>query len=158
MDKIQKVLVAVGRKDLAQEYYKKIAAKEISIDEVIGDLSAKLSKYKISWLNQISRRPATRNIRFFYEKKDDKISVFTSSDGGYKGIIPDFLIDTDKKEILYDNKDKVKKMNPFFDYKFTSLSSLRQKIKDLAYILFNGERSELAEAERRLDNPDLWNR
>lgn len=45
MDKIQKVLVKAGRKDLAQEYYKKVAANN-SIKETFTNINVLISHIK----------------------------------------------------------------------------------------------------------------
>ena len=48
MDSIQKILVEAGRKDLAQEYYKKIAIPAV-VDSGSGDVAVETSDGKIKF-------------------------------------------------------------------------------------------------------------
>lgn len=57
MDEIQKVLVKEGRKDLAQEYYKKVAVNKVAVDisEVDPKIQNRISKIKEIY-QQIKRK------------------------------------------------------------------------------------------------------
>ena len=150
MDTIQKVLIKVGRKDLAQKYYKKIIA--ISDISSIDKLNKKLPKYKIKWQDNITRKVKTRDVFFNFENdKDSKNILVYLSPNASKGREPKAIINTEKKTIGVNENGEIKNTKSY-----SSESSMIDILKILAYKLYNQENRNYEEAERRLKNRDLW--
>lgn len=61
MDEIQRVLVKVGRKDLAQKYYRKVAATELELDDIVRNVVKKYD-LRMLWVYKVAPNKKTGKI------------------------------------------------------------------------------------------------
>jgi len=91
MDKIQKVLIKAGRKDLAEEYYRKIAGSSLKFKDIMNIMhnSNSMSGKRTGLLNAIQAKTGANKIIGEYLENDGEITQ--SEHRKLLGIVDDFV-------------------------------------------------------------------
>ena len=115
MDKIQKVLIKSGRKDLAQRYYKKIAQNKKSDAKEVADIlnKEKGEKYAANWTGATDKAVVKKATVIKINRGkgfEDCVKCEVSDAAGFYIYIPPFLIEnmpTDKTIFIFKCDDAI---------------------------------------------------